>query len=171
MVRHWLIRSEPDSYSIDDLARDKTTCWDGVRNYEARNFMRDDMRVGDPVLFYHSNADPPGVAGLAEVSREGYPDHTAWDPKDKHFDPRCDPDDPRWIMVDIAFVERFAAPVTLARLKAGPALAEMLVTKRGQRLSVQPVEKRHFDTVRRMARAATPRMHRGVAGTAFKKVV
>jgi predicted RNA-binding protein with PUA-like domain len=108
-MRHWLMKSEPESYSIADLERNGSTSWEGVRNYQARNFMRDDMRVGDPVLFYHSNASPPGVAGLARVSRESYPDHTSLDPGSPYFDPRATAAEPRWYMVDIEFVERFPA--------------------------------------------------------------
>ncbi len=147
------MKSEPDVFSIDDLEAAGSTHWDGVRNYQARNFMRDDMKVGDRVLFYHSNATPPGVAGVAEVCREGYPDFTAWDPKDKHFDPKTDPEAPRWMMVDVAFVERFPELVPLQALKDDPALADMLVVQRGQRLSVQPVEKEHFEEVLRLAGA------------------
>ena len=147
------MKSEPDVFSIDDLEAAGSTHWDGVRNYQARNFMRDGMKVGDRVLFYHSNATPPGVAGVAEVCREGYPDFTAWDPNDKHFDPKTDPEAPRWMMVDIAFVNKFPELVPLQALKDDPALADMLVVQRGQRLSVQPVEKEHFDEVLRLAGA------------------
>lgn len=145
MPRFWLVKSEPGAYAIDDLARDGRTDWTGVRNYQARNFMRDAMRVGDAVLFYHSNADPPGVAGLARVSGPARPDPTA---------PKGGPD---WCMVEIAFVARFPEIVPLDRLKADPALKGMLVTKRGMRLSVQPVEEAHYRRIvalgRREARA------------------
>ena len=150
--QYWLMKSEPDEYSIDDLKKDGKEHWDGVRNYQARNFMRDEMKIGDQVLFYHSNTKPPGVVGLAKVCREGYPDHTAFDKKDKHYDPKSDPDNPRWIMVDIAFVEKFPTKVSLDELKAEKKLEGMLVTKRGQRLSVQPVAKKHFEHVCKMAR-------------------
>jgi predicted RNA-binding protein with PUA-like domain len=150
-MRYWLLKSEPDAYSIDDLARDGETCWNSVRNYQARNFMRDDMKVGDRVLFYHSNARPPGVAGIAEVSRSGYPDHTALDRADPYHDPAATAADPRWYMVDVAFVEKFEHLVPLDVLKARRALAGMLVAGRS-RLSVQPVEKKHFDAVVRLAR-------------------
>jgi predicted RNA-binding protein with PUA-like domain len=152
-MRYWLMKSEPDSYSIDDLARDGTTCWNSVRNYQARNFMRDGMQVGDRVLFYHSGANPPGVAGLAEVVRAAYPDHTALDPDDPYHDPKATPDEPRWYMVDVAFVEKFPTLVPLDRLKGEGALRGMLVTTRS-RLSVQPVEREHFETVIRLARGA-----------------
>jgi predicted RNA-binding protein with PUA-like domain len=150
-MRYWLMKSEPDEYSIDDLARDATTSWSSVRNYQARNFMRDDMRVGDRVLFYHSNAKPPGVAGLARVVRAAYPDLTALDPTDPYHDPKATRDDPRWVAVDIGFVERFPELLPLDRLKATPALDGMLVTGRS-RLSVQPVEQRHFEAVVELAR-------------------
>lgn len=150
MTRYWLMKSEPNAYSIDDLERDGTTHWDGVRNYQARNLMRDDMKVGDKVLFYHSNAKPPGVAGLAEVCREGYPDFTAWDPKDKHHDPKSDPDDPTWMMVDIRFVRKFDHEVGLPELKENPVLDDMVLLNRS-RLSVQPCEKKHYDAIVKMA--------------------
>ncbi len=151
--RFWLMKSEPNTYSIDDLERDGRTHWDGVRNYQARNFMRDDMRVGDEVLFYHSNANPPGVAGLARVVRTGYPDHTARDPKSKYFDPKASDEDPRWYMVDIEFVAKFDEFVPLATLRETPGLEEMLVTKKS-RLSVQPVAEKEFEIVKRLGRAA-----------------
>jgi predicted RNA-binding protein with PUA-like domain len=145
--RYWLMKSEPEVYSIDDLARDGTTHWDGVRNYQARNFMRDDMRPGDGVLFYHSNAKPPGVAGVAEVVRAGYPDHTARDPESRYFDPRASDADPRWYMVDIRFVLKFQDFVPLSTLRTTPGLEEMLaVTK--SRLSVQPVTRAEFEIVK-----------------------
>ncbi|MCA9563980.1 MAG: EVE domain-containing protein [Myxococcales bacterium] len=148
------MKSEPDVFSIDDLEREGSTHWDGVRNYQARNFMRDDMQVGDLVLFYHSNATPPGVAGVAEVCKPGYPDFTAWDPKDSHFDPKSSPDNPRWMMVDIQFVEKFPSVVSLQRLKEHEeTLDGMYVIKRGMRLSVQPVEKQHFDAVLKLGRS------------------
>ena len=150
-MRYWLMKSEPGTYSIDDLRRDGQTFWDGVRNYQARNFMRDDMRVGDKVLFYHSNAAPPGVAGLAEVVRESYPDHTARDPKSKYFDPKAGEDDPRWFMVDIAFVEKFDHFVPLGTLRETPGLESMLVTTRS-RLSIQPVTAEEYEIVRKLGR-------------------
>jgi predicted RNA-binding protein with PUA-like domain len=151
-MRYWLMKSEPDVYSIDDLAHDRVTCWNSVRNYQARNFMRDDMKVGDQVLFYHSNANPPGVAGIAEVARAAYPDHTALDPRDPYHDPKATADDPRWYMVDVRFVERFAELIPLDQLKATKAFAGMLVTT-NSRLSVQPVEAKHFRAVVKLGRA------------------
>jgi len=137
--RYWLMKSEPAAYSINDLLRDKTTCWDGVRNYQARNFMRDQMRLGDGVLFYHSNILIPGIVGEAKVTREGYPDYTAWDPEDRHYDPKTAPDRPTWFMVDIEFVRECRSVITLTQLKEIPGLEKMEVVKRGSRLSVSPV--------------------------------
>ena len=150
--RYWLVKSEPDAYSIDALQKEGTACWDGVRNYQARNFMRDEMKRGDLVLYYHSNAKPPGVVGVARVTREGYPDHTALDPKDPHHDPKSTAENPIWMMVDLEFVEKFRGTVSLDELKANPELEGMLVTRRGQRLSVQPVEAEHFKVVRRVGK-------------------
>ena len=146
MTRHWLVKSEPGSYSIEDLRRDGSTFWDGVRNYQARNFMRDDMRPGDPVLFYHSNSEPTGVAGVARVSRAAYPDHTARDPESPYFDPKAGDEDPRWYMVDVEFVEAFPRVVPLDVLRGTPGLEKMpLVNK--SRLSVQPVTPEEFRTI------------------------
>ena len=153
MPRHyWLMKCEPSAYSIDDLARDGQTCWEGVRNFQARNFMRDDMQVGDGVLFYASNADPSGVTGVAEIVKPGYPDRFAWRKGHKYFDARSTQSAPVWFMVDIGFVERFAATISLATLKATPGLESMMVTKKGSRLSVQPVAKKEFDIVVRRGR-------------------
>ena len=146
------MKCEPTAYTIDHLARDGSTCWEGVRNVQARNFMRDQMQVGDGVLFYASNADPSGVTGLATISRTGYPDHYAWKTGHKYFDPRSTKDTPVWYMVDIAFVERFGDTVSLASLKSTKGLEQMMVTKKGSRLSVQPVTKAEFDIVRRLGR-------------------
>ncbi|MDA0322153.1 MAG: EVE domain-containing protein [Verrucomicrobia bacterium] len=150
--RYWLMKSEAAVFSIDDLARDGKTHWEGVRNYQARNIMRDEMRVGDLVLYYHSNSDPTGVAGMARVCRTGYPDHTAFDAKSRYFDPKSVKDTPTWIMVDIEFVEKFAAVASLQDLKVNARLDGMIVIKRGMRLSVQPVDKKHFDEVCKMGK-------------------
>ncbi|MGE3179786.1 MAG: EVE domain-containing protein [Vicinamibacterales bacterium] len=150
--RFWLMKVEPTAYTIDDLARDKQTSWEGVRNYQARNFMRDDMQVGDGVLFYASNADPSGVAGLASVVRAGYPDPFAVKKGHKYFDPDSDPAKPTWYSVDIGFVERFPDVVPLAVLKSTPGLEQMMVTRKGSRLSIQPVTKAEFDIVARLGR-------------------
>jgi len=150
--RHWLLKSEPDSFSFDDLmaAPGRTTHWDGVRNYQARNFMRDEMKVGDLVLYYHSGAEPPGVAGIAEVVRAGYPDHTALDPRDPHHDPKSTRDVPIWMMVDVRAVERFERLVSLSELRATPGLEQMVLLQKGSRLSVQPVTAAEFEIVRGM---------------------
>ncbi len=147
--RFWLVKSEPGTYSIDDLARDGSTCWDGVRNYKARNNMRA-MSVGDAVLFYHSNANPPGVVGLARVCRKAYPDPAQFDRKSKYFDAKSTREKPRWDMVDIEFVARAEHPVTLSDIKSEPSLAEMELVRYG-RLSVQSVAKDEFERVKRMA--------------------
>jgi predicted RNA-binding protein with PUA-like domain len=148
----WLVKSEPHAFSFDDLVASprKTTCWDGVRNYQARNFMRDGMKQGDLVLFYHSSADPTAVMGVARVVREAYPDATAFDPRDSHFDPKSKPDAPTWMMVDIQAVERFMHPVTLAELRGVKGLEKMVLLQRGSRLSVQPVTAREFEIVRKL---------------------
>ena len=147
--RYWLVKSEPEAFSWDDLetSPEHTTCWDGVRNFQARNFMRDGMRKGDLVLFYHSNAEPPAAMGVCEVVREAYADHTAFDADDMHFDPKSRREEPTWMMVDLRAVERFAHPVTLPELREEPALAGMELLRRGSRLSVQPVEAVHWDIV------------------------
>lgn len=132
------MKSEPSVFSIDDLKACKVTCWDGVRNYQARNFIRDKIKRGDGVLFYHSNTQPTGIAGLAEVIKESYPDYTAFDPKDVHYDPKSNPGKPTWYMVDVKFVKACKSIISLSRLKAIPALKNMALFKYG-RLSVQPV--------------------------------
>ena len=151
MARCWLFKSEPGSYSIDDLERDGRTSWEGVRNYQARNFMRDDMRVGDPVLFYHSSAEPPAVAGLARVARTAYPDPTARDPASDYYDPRASDADPRWYMVDIEFMTRFSHPLPLATLRETPELGKMPLLNKS-RLSVQPVTDAEYALIERLGR-------------------
>jgi predicted RNA-binding protein with PUA-like domain len=151
---YWLMKSEPDVYSIDDLERESTGTWEGVRNYQARNHMRA-MQVGDLVLFYHSSTTPPGVAGVARVAREAYPDPTQFDRKSPYFDARSQREEPRWSMVDVTFVEKLKEPVTLAALKEDAALSGMLVIRRGMRLSVQPVDAEHFKRVLQLGRART----------------
>jgi predicted RNA-binding protein with PUA-like domain len=151
--RYWLMKVEPSAYSIDDLARDGSTSWEGVRNYQARNFMRDEMQVGDGVLFYASNADPSGVTGLAEIARAAYPDAYAWKKGHTYFDAASTPEKPLWYSVDIRFVERFPRIVSLDTLKSTPGLEDMVVTKKGSRLSIQPVTKREFDIVTKLGRS------------------
>jgi predicted RNA-binding protein with PUA-like domain len=152
--RYWLMKSEPETYSIEDLKRDGKTCWDGVRNYQARNFMRDEMQAGDGVLFYHSRAKPMGVYGIAEIVREAYPDDSAFEPQDKHYDPKSDPANPTWMMVDVGYVGTLETPVTLDMLKQTPGLEKMMVIQRGSRLSVQPVTKKEWDIVLGMSKQA-----------------
>lgn len=146
------MKSEPGEFSINDLELmpNQTEHWDGVRNYQARNFMRDDMKIGDQVFFYHSNCDDVGIVGIAEVAKEGYPDFTAWDKKDSHYDPKTDPDNPRWIMVDIKFVRKFNNTISLKALKENPALKDMRLIQRGNRLSVIPVEKEEWRAILNM---------------------
>jgi predicted RNA-binding protein with PUA-like domain len=154
-MNYWLMKSEPDVFSIDDLERDGTTGWEGVRNYQARNFMRDQMAVGDLVLYYHSNAEPSGVAGVAKVAGPAVPDPTQFDTKSEYYDANSKKDDPTWKMVSVGFVERFPRVLSLAELKAEKALAGMGVLQKGQRLSVMPVSKPHFAAVLKLARAKT----------------
>jgi len=151
-MAYWLFKSEPDVYSFADLLRDGKTHWDGVRNYQARNLLRDDIKLGDGVLFYHSNAKPMVVAGVAKVVRAGYPDHTAFDRKSKYYDPKSDPEDPTWYMVDVAPVEAFDPPITRDELKARKALAGMMLLQRGSRLSVQPVSAAEWRHILKMGR-------------------
>lgn len=140
-MNYWLMKSEPDCFSIDDLnnAADKTTHWDGVRNYQARNLLRDQIKKGDLVFFYHSNTKPPGIVGIAEVVKEGYPDFTAFDPESEHPDPTSYPDNPRWFMVDVKFKQKFKHLISLDSLKQHSALATMKLLQKGNRLSVLPV--------------------------------
>lgn len=150
-MKYWLMKSEPGEFSIDDLqnAPGGETFWDGVRNYQARNFMRDDMKVGDGVLYYHSNCPETGVVGIATVCREAYPDHTAFDPEDKHYDPKSDPDNPRWCMVDIRFERKFERVILLRELRqyADGPLRDMLLLRRGNRLSITPVTAGEWDFI------------------------
>lgn len=150
--RYWLLKCEPSTYSIDDLKRDGKAGWEGVRNFQARNYLRDEIKAGDGVLFYASNADPSGVSGLAEVVKDGYPDPYAFDPKHKYFDPTSNPEKPSWYTVEIRFVEKFPGVVSLATLKATPGLENMMVTRKGSRLSVQPVAPEEFSIVVKLGR-------------------
>lgn len=151
-MKYWLMKCEPSAYSIDDLKRDGTTSWEGVRNYQARNFMRDEMKRGDRVLFYASNADPSGVTGVAEITREAYPDPFALKKGHTYYDPKSTKENPIWYLVDIAFVEKLPAIVPLETLKSARGLEEMVVTKKGSRLSIQPVTKSEFDIVLKLGR-------------------
>jgi predicted RNA-binding protein with PUA-like domain len=152
--KYWLLKSEPLTFSIDDLADapDQTTCWEGVRNYQARNMLRDEIAEADRVLYYHSACADPACVGTAVVVRSGYPDHHAWDPKHPYFDPKCSPDKPTWFMIDIRLESRFDHPVTLAAIRQQPSLAEMPLLRKGSRLSVQPVTKSQFDRIVQLGR-------------------
>lgn len=147
--RYWLVKSEPGVFAIDDLekSKDKTTCWDGVRNYQARNYMRDEMKIGDPVLFYHSNTEIPAVTGVCRVVKEGYPDHTAFDKKDAHYDPKSRKEKPTWFMVDIKLVKKFKKPVSLIDIKLNKKLKGMKLVQPGNRLSVMPVDKAEYEEI------------------------
>lgn len=140
MTNYWLIKSEPTAFSLDDLQQQHISSWDGVRNYQARNFMRDQMRIGDQLFFYHSNCKMPGIVGLAEVVRESYVDHTAFDPNSEHPDASSTPDNPRWFMVDVRFVEKFAKIISLEALKTYTELRNMTLLRKGNRLSVLPIQ-------------------------------
>lgn len=146
-MRYWLMKSEPEEFSIDDLQRVRREPWDGVRNYQARNFMRDQMRVGDGVLFYHSNCKPPGITGIARVASTSYPDPTQFDPDSPYFDPKSDPQQPRWMLVDVEFERKLRRMITLPELKDCAELEDFALVRRGNRLSVMPVEPQQWKTI------------------------
>jgi predicted RNA-binding protein with PUA-like domain len=150
--RYWLLKTEPSTFSMDDLwnAPKRTTSWDGVRNYQARNMLRDDMQPGDLVFIYHSSTDPTGIAGIAEVARGGYPDETAFDKKDSHFDPKSSRESPQWYVIDVKAVEKFSEIITLERLRQTPGLEAMVLLKKGSRLSVQPVSAKEWDVINKL---------------------
>jgi predicted RNA-binding protein with PUA-like domain len=152
-VNYWLIKSEPNCFSIDDLINsdNQTTHWDGVRNYQARNMMRDEMKIGDLIFYYHSNSTPAGIVGIAEVSSKPYPDHTALDPESDHPDSKANPDNPRWYMVDVKFKQKFNHMIPLNELRQYPELEGMQLLKKGNRLSVMPVCKSHWDFIINLA--------------------
>jgi len=152
-MNYWLMKSEPTVYSIADLERDGKTAWEGVRNFQARNFMRDSMRPGDLVIFYHSNAAPSGAAGVGRIAGPAYADNAAFDTGSHYYDARSTPDKPLWFMVDVEFVARFESVVALETIKADPALEGILVAKRGMRLSIQPLSEAHFRQICRLAGA------------------
>ena len=143
---YWLLKSEPGSYSIDDLQREGVACWDGVRNYMARNNLMA-MQIGDLGFFHHSSADPPGIAGICEVVRESYPDHTQFDPESKYFDPKATPDNPRWFMPDVRFVRKFERLISISEVRQTPGLEDMMLVQRGSRLSVQPVRDSEWEII------------------------
>lgn len=147
------MKSEPDAYSIDDLARDRRTPWDGVRNYQVRNMFRNDMQPGDEAFFYHSSCEIPAVVGIMKIAGEARPDPAQFDPRSKYHDPRSKPEDPRWLLVDVAFVRKLARPVTLAEIREDPAFADFTLTRRGNRLSVFPVSKAHWQRILKLEKA------------------
>jgi len=149
-MQYWLMKSEPDVFGIDDLKKVKTEPWDGVRNYQARNMMRDQMQVGDMVFFYHSNCDVPGIVGQMKVVKKGYPDHTAFDPTCKYYDPKSDKSNPRWFMVDVKFVKKFNRTISLAELKENDDLVDMPLVRKGNRLSIMPVSESEWEIIMAM---------------------
>ena len=148
-MKYWLLKSEPDVFSLEDLKNcpNQTEPWDGIRNYQARNLMRDEMQVGDQAFFYHSRQAEPAIVGTVKVVREAYPDHTSWDPSSKYFDEKSSPENPRWLMVDVQFESEFSRPVTLKELRSVPELKEMFLLRKGMRLSVQPVTEEEFQMI------------------------
>ena len=148
-MKYWLLKSEPDVFSLEDLKNcpNQTEPWDGIRNYQARNLMRDQMKVGDQAFFYHSRQAEPAIVGTVKVVREAYPDHTSWDPSSKYFDEKSSPDNPRWLMVDVQFESELSRPVTLKELRSVPELKEMFLLRKGMRLSVQPVTEAEFQLI------------------------
>ncbi len=153
-MKFWLMKSEPEEFGIEDLKRVRTEPWDGVRNYQARNMMRDEMKKGDKAFFYHSNCDEPGVYGVMRIKREAYPDHTAFDPDDKHYDPKSDPDNPRWFMVDVGYVRKFKQPVTLRTMReyTDTDLRDLALLRRGNRLSIMPVTPAQWEFILGLAK-------------------
>jgi len=148
-MKYWLLKSEPDVFSLEDLKNcpNQTEPWDGIRNYQARNLMRDEMKVGDQAFFYHSRQAEPAIVGTVKVVREAYPDHTSWDPSSKYFDEKSSPENPRWLMVDVQFESEFSRPVTLKELRSVPELKEMFLLRKGMRLSIQPVTEEEFQLI------------------------
>ncbi len=146
-MTNWLMKSEPDAYSIDDLKRDRREPWDGIRNYQARNMMRDDMQIGDKVFFYHSNCKDIGVVGVMKVASKPYPDPTQFDPESNYYDPKSNPDDPRWCLVDVQFVKKLSRTISLAEIKAHPGLDDMILVRKGNRLSIMPVSEDHWNLI------------------------
>ena len=151
MIQYWLLKSEPEAFSIDDLARSpgRTTCWEGVRNYQARNFLRS-MNCGDQAFFYHSNADPPAIVGVVEIVKQAYPDSYAFDAKSRYFDPKSSRDSPRWFMIDVRFVRKFSEPLALDSLRKVKKLEKMELLRRGSRLSIQPVCEQEWKIIMQM---------------------
>ncbi len=151
-MQYWLMKSEPDVYGIDHLYKQKRKIdhWDGIRNYQARNFMRDGMKKGDLAFFYHSSCPEPGVVGIMEIVKEAYADHTQFDPEEKYYDPKSKSENPRWLMVDVKFKEKFKNIISLQQLKANPKLEGMRLLQKGNRLSIMPVTKKEWDIINKM---------------------
>lgn len=156
-MKYWLMKSEPDAFGIGDLAKRprKTEHWDGIRNYQVRNMLRDEMQKGDEAFFYHSSCKEPGIVGIVRIVKAAYPDHTAFDPESKYYDPKSDPDNPRWFMVDVQLVRKFKHVIGLQELKTHPFLEEMLIMRRGNRLSVTPISKKHWDYILKLEAKAS----------------
>ena len=146
-MKYWLMKNEPEAFSIDDLERVKIEPWDGIRNYQARNYFRDDMSIGDNAFFYHSSCKIPAIVGIMEIVSDAYPDHTAWDPEEHYYDLKSDPENPTWLMVDVNFISKLDNPITLKELRSHPKLADMRILQRGNRLSVTPLEKKHWNYI------------------------
>lgn len=151
-MTYWLMKSEPASYSIDDLARDRETHWDGIRNYQARNMIRDEMRPGDHAFFYHSSCEEPAIVGIMKISGKAYPDPSQFDPDSKYYDAKSSDTEPRWFMIDVRYQRKLAHPITLAELKNRPGMTGLRLLKRGNRLSVFPVDKKHWDAILKLAK-------------------
>ncbi len=156
-MQFWLMKSEPETYSIDDLAKepDQTDHWDGIRNYQVRNFFRDAMKIGDMAFFYHSNCKVPGIVGTMRIVSEAYPDHTAFDPEEKYFDPKSDPDNPRWLMLDVKLESKFPQIISLSEMRDDPALQEMRILQRGNRLSVTQVSPKEWQHIIELSKAGS----------------
>ena len=156
-MQFWLMKSEPETYSIDDLAKepDQTDHWDGIRNYQVRNFFRDAMKIGDMAFFYHSNCKVPGIVGTMRIVSEAYPDHTAFDPEEKYFDPKSDPGNPRWLMLDVKLESKFPQIISLSEMRDDPALQEMRILQRGNRLSVTQVSPKEWQHIIELSKAGS----------------
>ncbi len=146
-MAYWLMKSEPNDYSIDDMMHDGRDMWDGIRNYQARNMMRDDMKIGDEVFFYHSNCKQPGIVGIARVASAPYPDPTQFDRKSKYYDAKSSKEKPRWQLVDVEFVRKLSRNITLTEIKAEKSLADMILARKGNRLSIMPVDGKHWKKI------------------------
>lgn len=146
-MQYWLMKSEPDVYGLDDLKRERTDHWDGIRNYQARNFMRDEMRKGDLAFFYHSSCEEPGIVGIMKIHKTAYPDFTAFDPDEKYYDPKSDPENPRWLMVDVRYVRKLKRNISLKELKLHEALGNMRLLQRGNRLSITPISEKEWNYI------------------------